>query len=72
MLKRNEQNFSQLKLLTSIISSSIIIKKLYLSIIILCITGCYTILTPPLDYYIQEEKISIHEVYQTRLEQEDG
>ena len=61
MLKRNEQNFSQLKLLTSIISSSIIIKKLYLSITILCITGCYTILTPPPDYYHQEENLSIHE-----------
>ena len=61
MLKRNEQNFSQLKLLTSIISSSIIIKKLYLFITILCITGCYTILTPPPDYYHQEENLSIHE-----------
>jgi len=61
MLKRNEQNFSQLKLLTSIISSSIIIKKLYLSITILCITGCYTILTPPPDYYHKEENLSIHE-----------
>lgn len=61
MLKRNEQNFPQLKLLTSIISSSIIIKKLYLSITILCITGCYTILTPPPDYYHQEENLSIHE-----------
>ena len=61
MLKRNEQNFPQLKLLPSIISSSIIIKKLYLSITILCITGCYTILTPPPDYYHQEENLSIHE-----------
>ena len=61
MLKRNEQNFPQLKSLASIISSSIIIKKLYLSITILCITGCYTILTPPPDYYHQEENLSIHE-----------
>ena len=61
MLKRNEQNFSQLKLLTSIISSSIIIKRLYLSITILCITGCYTILTPPPDYNYQEENLSTHE-----------
>ena len=61
MLKKYEQNFSQLKLLTSIISSSIIIKKLYLSISILCITGCYTILTPPPDYNYQEENLSTHE-----------
>jgi len=61
MLKRNKQNFPQLKLLTSIISSSIINKNLYLSITILCITGCYTIITPPPDYYHQEENLSIHE-----------
>ena len=61
MLKRNEQNFPQLKSLASIISSSIILKKLYLSTAILCITGCYTMLTPPPDYYHQEENLSIHE-----------
>ena len=62
MLKRNEQNFFQLKLLSSIISSSFIIKKLPLFITILCITGCYTILTPPHpDYNYQEENLSTHE-----------
>ena len=61
MLKRNKQNFYHLKLLPYIISSSIIIKKLPLFITIFCITGCYTILTPPPDYYHQEENLSIHE-----------
>ena len=61
MLKRNEQNFPQLKLLSSIISSSIIIKILPLFITIICITGCYTILTPPPDYYYQEGNLSTHE-----------
>jgi len=61
MLRRNKQNFPKLKLLTSMISYSIIIKKLPLFITILCITGCYTILTPPHDYNYQEEYLSTHE-----------
>jgi len=61
MLRRNKQNFPKLKLPTSMISYSIIIKKLPLFITILCITGCYTILTPPHDYNYQEEYLSTHE-----------
>jgi hypothetical protein len=61
MLRRNKQNFPKLKLPTSMISYSIIIKKLPLFITILCITGCYTILTPPHDYNYQEEYLSAHE-----------
>ena len=61
MLKRNKQNFSQLKLLTYLISSSFTIKKLSFFITILYITGCYTILTPPPDYNYQEENLSTHE-----------
>ncbi|MDP6133171.1 MAG: hypothetical protein QF856_01080 [Candidatus Marinimicrobia bacterium] len=61
MLKRNKMNLRQLYL-QSFRKLSIIIKIIFpLGFSLLCISGCYTIPTPPPDYKYQEENLSTHE-----------
>ena len=61
MLKGNIKNIVKLNFSSSIKLTAIIFKILPGCIIILCITGCYTILNPPPDYIHQEENHSNHD-----------
>ena len=55
MLNRNKQTSCQINLLSSTIPYTIILKILPVFFTSFCITGCYTMLTPPPEYFVLEE-----------------